>query len=268
MRSVAPSIASAQLRRTASQMSQETPESADEIQRAVRIRFSKVAESPAEEKRFPVGADSAKALGYDAAKIDQLPSAVTESFCGVGDALGLEPVATGQTVLDLGSGAGLDTILAAQQVGPTGEALGVDMTAAMLDKATANAALLGLDNARFLPGQIDALPLADESVDVVISNGVFNLCLHKARVLSEVFRVLRSPGRLQMADILLEEHVTREDVAGKGTWSDRVAGAIWERSLLEMLAEAGFVSPRFHGWTGYRTSAFTQGALVTAQKIS
>ncbi|REJ68765.1 MAG: methyltransferase domain-containing protein [Planctomycetota bacterium] len=195
-------------------------ETHDEIRDGVLERFTRTAVAPEQEKTFPVGPDSAKALGYDAGEIDSLPRAVTESFCGVGNPIGLGEPQPGDTVLDLGSGAGLDSILAARKVGPTGKVIGVDMTEAMIDKARRNAGSVGLDNVEFVHSGADAIPMEDASVDVVISNGVLNLCPDKPKVLREAFRVLRPGGRLQMADILLHDDVTPEEVAEKGTWSD------------------------------------------------
>jgi SAM-dependent methyltransferase len=196
------------------------PTTAEEIYAAVVQRFAQVARSPGQEQKFPVGPASAKKLGYDPQEIDALPPSVTESFCGVGNPLGLGAVHPGQTVLDLGSGAGLDSLLAARRVGPTGKVIGVDLCPEMTGKARHNAELLGLHNAEFRESGIEKLPLPDGSVDVVISNGVFNLCPDKSRVLGEAFRVLRPGGRLQMADILLHDDVTPEQVACLGEWSD------------------------------------------------
>jgi ubiquinone/menaquinone biosynthesis C-methylase UbiE len=175
------------------------------------------AEISAKEKKFPVGSASAKKLGYDLQEIDGLPRSVTESFCGVGNLLGLEPVRAGDAVLDLGCGPGMDSILAARRVGPSGRVIGVDMCEEMLAKARRNAQVVGLANIEFLQGEAEHLPAADGIVDVVISNGVFNLCFDKPKVLAEIFRALRPGGRLQMADILLEDNVTPEEAAKKGT---------------------------------------------------
>ncbi len=196
---------------------QETP---DQIEEEIKQRFVKVALAPQEERKFPVGPASAKRLGYAAQEIDTLPPPVTESFCGVGNPLGLGDVRSGQTVLDLGSGPGLDSLLAARRVGPTGKVVGVDLCPEMVEKARRNALLLGLRNVEFMQAQIEKLPLSDASVDVVISNGVFNLCPDKPGVLAEAFRVLRPGGRLQMADVLLHDDVTPEQVARLGEWSD------------------------------------------------
>lgn len=191
-----------------------------EIERQVRQRFANVARSPKSEQVFPVGPDSAKALGYDSNEIDVLPAEVTESFSGVGNPLSLGDIENGQTVLDLGCGAGLDSILAARRVGPTGTVIGIDMTTEMLDKAKRNAVSAGVSKIDFRPGEADELDVDDETLDIVITNGVFNLCLDKRKVLAELHRVLRHGGRLQMADILLHDDVTQEEVADKGTWSD------------------------------------------------
>jgi SAM-dependent methyltransferase len=196
------------------------PTAAEEIRAAVGQRFAQVARSPDQERRFPVGPSSAKKLGYDPQGIDALLPSVTESFCGVGNPLGLGEVGPGQAVLDLGSGPGMDSLLAARRVGPTGKVVGVDLCPEMVEKARRNASLLGLRNADFVTSGIEKLPQPDGSVDVVISNGVFNLCPDKPGVLAEAFRVLRPGGRLQMADILLHDGVAPEEVAHKGEWSD------------------------------------------------
>ena len=128
---------------------------------------------------FPVGPESAKKLGYDASEVDSLPLSVTESFCGVGNPFLLGQPLPGERALDLGCGAGFDTLMAARRVGITGKVIGVDMTPEMIAKARTNAEILGLANVEFVLGEIETLPLADSSVDLVISNGVFNLCSDK-----------------------------------------------------------------------------------------
>lgn len=194
--------------------------SSTELRATVKDRFSKVAQAPDQETRFPVGPASAKKLGYDPNEIDALPPSATDSFCGVGNPLGLGELRAGETVLELGSGPGMDSLLAARRVGPTGKVVGVDLCDEMIAKARHNAELLSLNNVEFVKAEIEQLPLPDESADVVISNGVLNLCPEKASVLAEAYRALRLGGRLQMADILLEEGVTPEEVAEKGSWSD------------------------------------------------
>jgi SAM-dependent methyltransferase len=194
-----------------------TPE---DLRASVIDRFARVAVAPAEERRFPVGPESARRLGYDPSVIDPLPPGLAGSFCGVGNPFSLGEPKSGQVVLDLGCGAGFDTLLAAKCVGEAGKVVGIDVTPEMLAKARQNAAVLGVTNVGLILGEIESLPLPEESVDLVISNGVFNLCPDKPRVLGEVLRVLKPGGRLQMADILLEPDLTPEEVASKGSWSD------------------------------------------------
>lgn len=190
------------------------------IKATVKERFGKVARSPHEKQPFAIGPDSAKRLGYGVGEIDSLPIQVTESFAGVGNPLRLGDILPGQTVLDLGSGAGMDAILAARKVGTTGHVIGVDMSEEMAAKANRNAGAVGLTNVEFQLAELDALPVGNNTADVAISNGVFNLCYDKPKVLAEVFRVLKPGGGLYMADILLEDGVTPQEVESKGTWSD------------------------------------------------
>ncbi|MFQ5862267.1 MAG: methyltransferase domain-containing protein [Candidatus Brocadiales bacterium] len=194
-----------------------TPE---EIQQMTRVRFSRIAKDPSSERKFPVGPESAKGLGYNPAEIDALPSSVTESFAGVGCTVALGPINEGEMVLDLGSGAGLDTILAARRVGPRGCVIGIDVTPEMVRKAEENRRQLGMENVEFRQGPAEQLPLKDVSVDLVLSNGVINLCPDKERVVSEIYRVLRPGGRLYVADITLEDGVDQATVEKLGIWSD------------------------------------------------
>jgi arsenite methyltransferase len=192
-------------------------ESKEQIQADVRQRFSTLAAEPENERRFPVGPDSAVRLGYDAAEIRALPGALTAPFAGVGNPFLLGAISPDDVVLDLGCGSGMDSVLASRRAA---RVIGVDMVPAMLARAGAGALEADAHNIDWREGVADALPAEDQSVDVVITNGVFNLCFDKPAVVSEIFRVLKPGGRLQMADILLEPHVTVEELRGKGTWSD------------------------------------------------
>jgi arsenite methyltransferase len=195
-------------------------EQPENVRASVIDRFRRVAIAPDHQRRFPVGPESAKKLGYEPAAVDALPAAITESFCGVGNPFSLGEPEPGQTVLDLGCGAGFDTLLAARRVGTSGKVIGLDMTPEMVGKAHHNAALLGANNVEFLMGELESLPIMDASVDLIISNGILNLCPDKRKVLGEIFRVLKSSGRLQIADILMEPKLTPKEVALKGSWSD------------------------------------------------
>jgi arsenite methyltransferase len=147
------------------------------------------------------------------------PEPVIASFAGVGNPFRLGPLPAGATVLDIGSGAGFDAQQAARQVGPQGRVIGVDMTPAMLAKARAGAATAGLAQLEFREGRAEQLPLPDGAVDVVISNGVINLCPDKDAVYREVFRVLRPGGWLQIADVMVQRPVPEEAQADIDLWT-------------------------------------------------
>ena len=195
-------------------------ENHNEIRKMIKERFARIAKAPETEKKFPIGAESAKRLGYDPQDIESLPTSVTESFAGVGNPLLLDPIHEGEIILDIGVGAGFDTFIAARLVGPSGKVIGIDMTGEMLTKAENNRTKLGLKNVEFRKCLAEEIPLEDESVDVIISNGVLNLCPEKEKVLTEAYRVLKPGGRFQIADISLEDGVSQEEVAKLGTWSD------------------------------------------------
>jgi SAM-dependent methyltransferase len=167
----------------------------------VRQKYREVATDPGGQFHFHTGRALAARLGYHAAPVDALPDAAVESFAGVGNPFALRALAAGERVVDVGCGAGFDSVIAAGQVGAAGRVVGVDMTAEMLAKARRTAGELGLDQVEVREGLAEELPVDDGWADVVISNGVFNLCADKAAVFREVRRVLRPGGWLQFADI-------------------------------------------------------------------
>lgn len=189
------------------------------LREAIQAEYGEVAAEPTKGFHFHVGRPLARMLDYDPAETDALPDAVIESFAGVGNPFLVGRLGAGESVLDVGCGAGFDSVLAARQVGPAGRVVGVDMTAAMLDKARRNAAGLGLSNLEFRQGLAEALPLPSGSVDVVISNGVINLCLDKEAVFREIFRVLRPGGRLQIADIIVRREVPLDAKENIDLWT-------------------------------------------------
>jgi SAM-dependent methyltransferase len=178
-----------------------------QLREAIQAEYAEVAADPQKGFHFHTGRPLARLLGYPARDTDPLPEAVIESFAGVGNPFVFGALQPGETVVDVGSGAGFDALLAARQVGPTGRVIGIDMTPAMLEKARANAALLGLGNVEFRQGYSEALPVDDASAEVVISNGVINLSLDKQAVFHEIARVLKPGGRIQIADIVVQQAV-------------------------------------------------------------
>ena len=177
---------------------------------------------------------------YAAADTAGLPDTVTQAALGCGNPTALAELRPGETVLDLGSGGGIDCVLAAQRVGPSGRVIGVDMTDEMLALARANAAQLGAANVEFRKGPIEALPLSDASVDVVISNCVINLSTDKPQVLRETFRVLKPGGRFRVSDIVLTQPLTIDPDQRLDEWTGCVAGALPRDEFAAALREAGF----------------------------
>ncbi len=174
---------------------------ASALRAEVREKYRQVATDPGADYHFHTGRALAHRLGYDAAIVDALPERAVESFAGVGNPFSLRPLEPGEQVIDIGSGAGFDSFVAARQVGSEGAVVGVDMTVEMLAKSRHTAAELAVGNVEFREGLAEALPLEDGWADVVISNGVINLCADKRAVFAEIHRVLRPGGWLQFADI-------------------------------------------------------------------
>lgn len=169
-----------------------------------------------------------------------LPVETVQMALGVGSPVRYADLRPGQDVVDLGSGGGIDCLLAARAVAPSGTVVGVDFLSDMIDRATAAASELGLDNVRFMEGPIEALPLPDESCDVVMSNGVVNLSPRKVRVLAEAYRVLRPGGRLAIVDLILEHDLPPEIQTHPAAWAGCLSGALSEISLYKGVRRAGF----------------------------
>jgi len=176
---------------------------------------------------------------YREGETDGLPEEAVLASLGCGNPIAVADLHEGETVLDLGSGGGIDVLLSARQVGPSGFAYGVDMTDDMLSLARANAAKAGAANVEFLKGEIEALPLPDASVDVVISNCVINLSTDKPAVLAEMFRVLVPGGRIGITDVVAEDHLTPAERAAAGSYVGCIAGALSRAEYLDGLAAAG-----------------------------
>lgn len=167
--------------------------------------YGRVAIEPTAEFHFHRGpAYAAEFLGYDVDELARLPTECTASFAGIGNPLAIGPIHPGETILDIGCGAGMDLLLAGKRVGPEGRAIGIDMTDAMVERARNSTVAIGMKHVEIRKGDATALPVADGSVDVVISNGVLNLVPEKELGFSEIVRILRPGGRLHLADIALD----------------------------------------------------------------
>jgi arsenite methyltransferase len=201
---------------------------------------------------------------YSAAERDALPEGAVVASLGCGNPTAVAELREGETVLDLGSGGGIDVLLSAKRVGPSGTAYGLDMTDEMLELARRNASEAGVANARFLKGEMEAIPLGDDSVDVVISNCVVNLSPDKPRVLREAFRVLRPGGRVGISDIVAEDRLTPEERAERGSYVGCIAGALAKGEYERELAEAGFADVSVE--LTHEVADGIHGALVKATK--
>jgi len=200
-------------------MAEDLPVDPDALRAQVRGKYRQVAVDPGAGFHFHTGRGLASRLGYEAGPVGALPDRAVESFAGVGNPFSLRRLAPGEKVADVGSGAGFDSFIAAGQVGPGGQVVGIDMTPEMLAKSRQTARALSLGQVQFREGFAEALPVEDRWADVVISNGVINLCADKQAVFAEILRVLRPGGRLQFADIANGRPVPAEALRDIDLWT-------------------------------------------------
>ena len=189
---------------------------------------------------------------YDEKEAAGVPAEAMLASLGCGNPTALADLKAGETVLDLGSGGGIDVLLSAKRVGPTGKAYGLDMTDEMLALANANKERAGATNVEFLKGEIEKIPLPDNSVDVIISNCVINLSGDKRKVLAEAFRVLRPGGRFAVSDVVVRGEVPEAVKKNMELWIGCVAGALEENEFLSMLSDVGFERPSLEPTRLYR----------------
>lgn len=226
-------------------------EQREAIFQAVQAMYTQVAELPDKVFHFPTGRVACVFVGYPEAQLDAIPSSAVESFAGVGHPFATEVIREGNRVLDVGSGSGTDALLASILVGPQGKVWGVDMTAAMLSKARTNAAKMRAAHVVFLEGNAEKIPLPDAAVDVITSNGVLNLVPDKPGAFAEIYRVLRSDGRIQISDIVLDKPILARSRENPQLWAECIVGAVLESEYREMLAAAGFTDVEVIGSLDY-----------------
>jgi arsenite methyltransferase len=210
-----------------------------ELEAKVKDMYRHVAEEPQAAYHFEMGRTLAQRLGYPGDLLDRIPEGAIESFAGVGYFFDLAELRGGERVIDLGSGSGLDVFFAALQVGDGGSAVGIDFTAEQLVKARRLAEEAGFDQVEFHEGRIERLGDDDESFDCVISNGVVNLSPEKERVFAEAARVLRSGGRLAIADIVSEQQLKESIVCDADLWASCIGGAAQQDAYRQAIESAG-----------------------------
>ncbi len=233
---------------------------AEQIKKAVNDRYGAIAKEHLVQKPFSIplmdlsaccgpsmgtissAIEIAVAKGYSAGELQIFPDTVTEVSLGCGNPTALAQIVAGDTVLDLGSGGGLDCFLAGERVGPTGHVIGLDMNENMLDLANSNAKKMGVTNVEFRRGEMEAMPVVDSSVDLIISNCVINLSPDKDVVFKEAFRVLRPGGRLCVSDIVVEGEIPEETRVSLAEWASCAAGALEKGEFIQKLEAAGFTN--------------------------
>ena len=197
----------------------EAPVDVDVLRDEIKKTYTDVSTDADEDFIFPTGRAWAEELGYPQPELSRVPEPSVESFAGVANHWSLGCIDPGSVVLDLGCGAGTDLLIAAQMTGPDGRVIGVDMTTSMLERAQASAREMGIANVELHESLIESLPLADDSVDVVISNGVIDLVPDKDAVFDEIDRVLRPGGRVQFADVVIHTEVSEDARARIDLWT-------------------------------------------------
>jgi len=200
-------------------MNQILPVDPERLRDEVKSKYREVALEPHRGYHFHTGRPLAARLGYEPEVVDALPDAAVESFSGVANPFAVRRLEPGERVVDSGSGAGFDCFVAAGQVGPTGRVVGIDMLEEMRSKAGRTAASLGLDHVEFRDGLLEDMPVEDAWADVVISNGVINLCADKRAVFTEIWRILRPGGRLQFGDIANGKPIPEAAVKDIDLWT-------------------------------------------------
>ncbi len=240
----------------------------EEIKQACCLRYGQVAVNPKGRFNFPVGKEFAVSVGYSKQLLDRLPESIVESFCGVNYPPSFKEMKKGDVVLDIGCGAGLDLYVASTIVGPDGKVIGIDFSAEMVEKARANMKILGVTNVEVKRAYSDKIPLEDESVDVVTSNGIYNLSPNKEAVFNEAYRVLKPGGTIALSEIVLKKPLEEEIRKTIEDWFRCIGGALPEKTFLDLMKKVGFTNIRVlskgrNARTGHKLAMF---ADIVARK--
>jgi SAM-dependent methyltransferase len=240
----------------------------NDVQRVVQERYGAIAKSVGRDGCGGGGAGCGETISgdlYSKDEVSGLPPAAVAASLGCGNPTALIDLKAGQTVLDLGSGGGIDVLLSAKRVGPTGNVYGLDMTDEMLALARENQRIAGTTNVEFLKGTIEAIPLPDSSVDVIISNCVINLSSDKDTVMREAFRVLRPGGRFAVSDVVSRGNVPDAVRQSAELWVGCIAGALDQDDYADKLRHAGFTNVSVEPWRAYADGMFAS-AFIRAHK--
>jgi arsenite methyltransferase len=254
----------------------ELTDSPEQIREAVRARYAAAAAGVATEggasccgPGSALSDEEAQVFGaglYDEGERGELPDTATMASLGCGNPTAVAELRAGETVLDLGSGGGIDVLLSARRVGPSGKAYGLDMTDEMLALARENQRKAGVENVEWLRGEIEAIPLPADSVDVVISNCVINLSGDKPRVLAEAARVLKPGGRFAVSDVIADEEMDKATRADMAQWTGCIAGALTRRAFEQTLLDAGLTDVEIT--ETHRVNDCAGSAIIRARKPS
>ena len=223
-------------------MSRELKDMTDEeIREACCIKYGMVAVNPEGRFNFPIGREFAISVGYPQKILDNLPKSIVQSFCGVNYPPSFKEIKRGDVVLDIACGAGLDLYIASTIVGSEGRVVGIDFSDKMVEKARANMKKLKVTNVEVKKASSDKIPLEDESVDLVTSNGIYNLSPNKEAVFKEAYRVLKSKGIIALSEIVLKKPLEKEIRKRIEDWFRCIGGALTEKSFVDLMQKVGFV---------------------------
>lgn len=242
----------------------------DEIFNAVKEMYTEVATKPEIGFHFPTGRPACEFLGYPASQLDAIPATAIESFAGVGYPFSCDGINKGDVVLDIGSGSGTDVLIAALTTGEKGKVYGLDLTEAMRKKLMDNANKADIHNVEVVAGNAEEIPLDDASVDVVTSNGVLNLVPDKPQAFTEIFRVLKPGGRIQISDIVINKSADELDESKNNPklWAECIVGALHETTYVDALRDAGFNDVAVHCEQDYFSRSSNEATRSVAEYFS